>query len=473
MSQSANVLVLYDPYCLFTLTVREHLNAFGVFMDANVHYCAAVDHAELMIDLSSYDAIIIHYSVRVALGWHISESINAALAQYTGSKILFVQDEYDNTDTTHKFIQEQNIALVFTCVPKPYVAKVYPPEKFPETRFITNLTGYVPASIPVTTQNWDSLESRKLMVAYRGRELPAIYGELGREKLIIAQKVRHYCKINNIDSDIEWDDSKRIYDKDWYSFLQSARASLGTESGSNVFDLTGELHRNVSAYIEDNPNAEYADIYPKFIQSHDNYIKMNQISPRFFECISLGTILILFEGKYSNVIKPDKHFIALKKDLSNIDKVFEKLSDLEYCHAMRLQAHKDIIQSGHYSYLQFMKMVCRNISPLLSKRQTLRVKKELALEDVFGLCSRPATYRIHGYATQRPIDVKDYTLSPAPPNMSPDIIHLGPVMANQPPNYPKVISILAPFFPHRFKRFIKKVLYGYIEPKATSSVQDD
>ena len=41
---------------------------------------------------------------------------------------------------------------------------------------------------------------------------------------------------------------------------------------------------------------------------------MGQISPKMFEAISLGTVLVMFEGKYSNILKPDLHYISLKKD---------------------------------------------------------------------------------------------------------------------------------------------------------------
>ena len=57
---------------------------------------------------------------------------------------------------------------------------------------------------------------------------------------------------------------------------------------------------------------------------------MNQISPKIFEAIRLRTALILFDGSYSDVVKPDAHYIVLKKDYSNIDEVFERLEDIHF-----------------------------------------------------------------------------------------------------------------------------------------------
>ena len=40
--------------------------------------------------------------------------------------------------------------------------------------------------------------------------------------------------------------------------------------------------------------------------------------------------MILFEGSYSGIIKPDEHFIMLKKDFSNFDNVLKKSKDDNY-----------------------------------------------------------------------------------------------------------------------------------------------
>ena len=88
-------------------------------------------------------------------------------------------------------------------------------------------------------------------------------------------------------------------------------------------------------------------------------------SPRIFEAITLKSALILFEGKYSGVIKPFIHFIPLKKDFSNIDNVFDKLKDDNYLQLMVDRAFKDVILSGLYTYSSFINNYDKQISLLI------------------------------------------------------------------------------------------------------------
>ena len=44
----------------------------------------------------------------------------------------------------------------------------------------------------------------------------------------------------------------------------------------------------------------------------------NTISPKIFEAIANGCLLVLFEGKYNNIIKMGS-LIPVKKDGSNLD----------------------------------------------------------------------------------------------------------------------------------------------------------
>jgi hypothetical protein len=77
---------------------------------------------------------------------------------------------------------------------------------------------------------------------------------------------------------------------------------------------------------------------------------MNQISPKIFEAISHKTALILFEGSYSGVITPHKHYIPLKKDFSNVDDIFKILQDDDKLDSITNTAFNDCIASGKYSY---------------------------------------------------------------------------------------------------------------------------
>lgn len=366
-SQQLNILILYDQHSLHVPTIREHLNSFSAFSTHHVFYANATrgmkanEPAQCLVDLSIFDVVIIHYSVRLSLTWHLSPSFAAHLRQFSGLKMLFIQDEYDFTHTARNWIKDLGVHVVFTCVPDEFVDVVYSRAGLPQVEFIQTLTGFVPLQAEKSL-NAKPHHLRQYAIGYRGRALPYWYGLLGHEKLMIGQKVREICESRNITVNIEWEDSKRIYGDAWYQFLEDCNATLGTESGSNVFDFDGNLSRSIEEALQKNPELTFEEAWETYLKGHEGKVIMNQISPKIFEAISCRTALILFEGSYSGVVKPDIHFIPLKKDFSNIDDVLARIQDFNYLNEITTRAYDDIIKSGEYSYRRFIQDFDRIIS---------------------------------------------------------------------------------------------------------------
>lgn len=356
--QGLNILVLYDDGSIHVGTIVEHLRAFKSYSDFNVHYMSATGNmagAELdkfNLDFTIYDAVLIHYSIRVSVRNHLSPIVSSALQRYDGPKLLFIQDEYDTTDTSLDAIELLGISTVFTNVPEPFWGAVYPRSRFPYLMCVPTLTGYVPED-PELENFVTPLNERTIRIGYRGRKLPHHYGELGYDKYRIGVDIKRRLEGRDIPIDVEVDDSKRIYGLDWYRFVGSVRATLGTESGSNVFDFDGGLAKLAAEHAQ----LEFPEFARRYLAEHDGKIRMNQISPRVFEAVRLRTALILFEGEYSNVLEPWRHFMPLKKDYSNLDEILKKLEDLEFLSEMTERAYREIVLSGRYSYASFIRQV--------------------------------------------------------------------------------------------------------------------
>jgi hypothetical protein len=129
---------------------------------------------------------------------------------------------------------------------------------------------------------------------------------------------------------------------------------LGSESGCNVFDWEGDLEQRIKAYRYRYPQASEESIYSAVVAPTERNGLMNQISPRVFETIALRSVLILFEGNYSGVLEPGRHYIALKKDGSNLRDVFAQLQDGKIVDNVSDRAYSDIISSEKYSYKKFV-----------------------------------------------------------------------------------------------------------------------
>ena len=360
-----NVLILYNSTQTFTNTVYEHLACFGDHSSHRVFYSHADPVSELNVDLEVFDAVGIHFSIRLPFD-QVSSSVLHALEAFNGLKFLFIQDEYDFPQRTWYWIRKIGVNLVFTVVPEAGIETVYPKAEFPYTRFVTNLTGYVPEKLP-PTQELPPPSERTLMVGYRGRPLPIRYGQLGIEKIAIGQIVKTYCDQHDVRSDIAWSEQARIYGPKWYDFVVSCRSMLGSESGSNVFDWDGTLNSVIERYRNDNPRALDEDVYRDIVRPKEIDGLINQISPRVFEAIASRTVLVLFEGEYSEVIRAGEHFIALRKDGSNLDDVVRLLKNDPYVDAMADRAWRDVIVSGKYSFKAFVGMVEKEIQRSFSE----------------------------------------------------------------------------------------------------------
>lgn len=361
-----NILVLYHSAQTFTNTVFEHLNAFSRFSRHRYFFAHHDQLSELNIDLGRFDGVVIHYCLRMPYD-QVSESAAQRLAAYQGPKALFIQDEYDHTRRTWHWIRRLGLQLVFTVVPEEHIAKIYPPEEFPGVRFVSNLTGYVPEEL----QGGQSVavpSQRQLVIGYRGRSLPVRYGQLGFEKVNIGKLVKGYCEERRIPHDIAWTEEARIYGAKWYEFMVSCRAMLGSESGSNVFDWNGDLESRITSYKLANPRAGDEEVYGAVVAAEEQPGVMNQVSPRVFECISARTAMVLFEGRYSDVVEPGRHFIPLRKDGANLDEVFAQLRDPVLVDDMTERAWREVIESGRFGYPAFIRMVDAEMETLAAAR---------------------------------------------------------------------------------------------------------
>src|SRR5262245_61753945 len=282
--QLSRVLMIHDGRHLSVKTIFHSLECFKrhspfdfYFADSRVPCC---------YDFNYFDAVIVHYSVRYCWG-SLPKDFQEALRTYRGLKALFVQDEYDRVHVTWEAISLLGIDVVFTVVPREEVPKVYPPERFPRTTFVSVLTGYIPEQLE--RLETPPPEDRALLIGYRGRELAWWYGDLGREKLLIGQRMKSICDARGLPTDIAWKEDARIYGDRWFQFLANCKATLGTESGSNIFDFDGALAQTVRHEIMANPGASYEEIHEKYLQGHDGKIVTNQISPKIFEAIACRT----------------------------------------------------------------------------------------------------------------------------------------------------------------------------------------
>jgi hypothetical protein len=125
---------------------------------------------------------------------------------------------------------------------------------------------------------------------------------------------------------------------------------LGVESGASVFDFTGQIQARVEKYLAIHPDADFEEIQGRFFRAEEGKIRLNQISPRCFEAAALRTAMVLYEGEYSGILKPWRHYIPLKKDFSNFGEVLDAIRDVDRLQALASRTYDEIACNAQYSY---------------------------------------------------------------------------------------------------------------------------
>jgi hypothetical protein len=139
---------------------------------------------------------------------------------------------------------------------------------------------------------------------------------------------------------------------------------LATPSGCNVLNYDNVLRNRIKSKFNLNhegilnenqdPNVIFKSVNEFNIKEELN---LEVVSPKMFEAVQFGTVLIMYEGKYSNIFIANKHYIPLKRDHSNISEVINKIKDDNYLQKIADNAYNDIILSNKYTYQSFIKYV--------------------------------------------------------------------------------------------------------------------
>lgn len=326
------------------------------------------------LDLRRFDGVIVHPTVSYAPSTvqALDAGIDPPLSEYDGVKILMKQDEQVNAGLLGPLVRDKGFDIVFTCVPPAEQEKVYPRAVIgPDCTLIQTFTGYVS---PDMRQRF-SRGARDLGLTYRGSIQPLAFGRLGYEKRGVGYDMEAALQpYADVRSDISsrWED--RLSGTEWSNFLARSGVVLGVESGSNIFDFDGSVAEWCRGYDERH-RGEDATTYAYYKRAHDEFlhtvednVNYAQISPRHFEAAASGAAQLLYEGEYSGLFLPDRHFFPLRKDLSNIDAVMDFLRDDTVQRRMAEAAFEEIILGPANWYEAFVAEADRAVDAKLAAK---------------------------------------------------------------------------------------------------------
>jgi hypothetical protein len=362
----------YDPRN--AATVCDHINAFARYSRHDVRVLSRVGEIFDDVRLDQFDAVVIHYSLFLAIEGFVGPRSRRALAAFKGAKAVFIQDEYRFVNATLEAMEACGVDLVFTCLGPAEAEQVYGRVNGLRTQQV--LTGYVPQWL--TQYPPVPLAARKTMVGYRGRTYPAWHGEQGREKVRIGKLFKRDARRFGISTDIAWSERSRLYGRDWLKFIRNCQAVLAVESGASVFDFDGAVAARTESFaaLVERPHPipglgkkpSYEMLRDKFFAGREDQIDIAQISPRVFEAIALRTLIIAYPGRYSGVLEPWRHYVPLDKDHGNMAQVAAVLRDPERVAEIITNAYAEVALNPAYSYGAMIEVFDRRIDETATGR---------------------------------------------------------------------------------------------------------
>lgn len=340
--------------------IRHHLTAMECSDDAPaVLYVNAAKPIPRIMKRLRFRAIVFHTTFLCMRWSHLFYSWKwdlRWLAERDCLKIAFPQDEYDHSEILDEWLEELGVHVVFSNFDQECHEILYPRMRR-RARIVKAFTGYIDERIARDIQpRMKPMRERSIDVIYRAFKLPYWFGSHGQRKSSIAEEIAPELQRRGIRFDVSTRPEDVIVGDAWFDFMALGRCVLGCESGSSVLDRRGEIQSCIRHLLSEQPDLTFEDVDRTMPEGWDDY-RFFAISPRHFEAVLTKTAQVLLSGRYDDVLVPDRHYISLKSDLSNLNEVVEKIRDETFLQDMVDTAYREIYEEGEYTYRHFANMV--------------------------------------------------------------------------------------------------------------------
>ena len=363
----------------------DHIKSFKKYSKNKIWYFdSTYKYLFRSINFNFFDVIVVHWNLLITSNFFFPEKIASAITKFNGLKILFIQDEYRDTNNIVDKVLKLKINILFSCLHN-FKSQLVIYKKLINNniKVLPTLTGYLPDQ---KIRRHKPISERNLDIFYRGRDIPYIMGTIGREKKLIATKTLYYHKRlkNTLKVDVSFKEDKRIYGNDWYQKLKNSKCTLLTESGSCLVDFDGELWKLLHGKSFQKKKIE------KVFNKLNNNLDATGISPRVLEAIFFKTAIIAFPGHYSGILKKN-NYIELKKDFSNIKSVFNKIKDNDFLQKIVDRNFDKFVKKEKLSYKNFINDFDKTVDQNYKNKKTSKFNS-LKLYKFFSLS--PDNYHI-------------------------------------------------------------------------------
>lgn len=275
-------------------------------------------------------------------------------------KVALAQDEFYNTDLLDRFVREFKMDHVFSLAPESEWRKIYPGVDFHKVKFHRILPGYLDGRrLREIARQAEAVKERPITIGYRAVKSQNMHwlGRHGFMKLEIAERFESGARQLGLPVDISTRAEDVLLGNDWYRFLLKSKYTIAVEGGASILDRDGSVRQKTEGYLAKHPDADFDKVEQACFPGRDGELRYMAISPKHLESCATRTCQILVEGEYNGILSPGIHYIELKRDFSNIERVLEDVRKDHLREKIVDRAYKDIVESGSYTYKAFVRWV--------------------------------------------------------------------------------------------------------------------
>ena len=274
-------------------------------------------------------------------------------------KIVFAQDDYNFCEIRDEFYTTFKINKVLPIVSKKYWHDLMPNFINQGGKVEQGFTTYVTPKMIELINYEKEFSLRKFDVVYRAKKNPTTPNHYGYIKGIIGDKFIQQSKKTNLKLDISTNPKKLIRGDKWYSFISNSRCILGSNSGSSVKMRNMNIFKKIKNFEKKNKQISNEEIQKSILKKEDRNKAYTCLSPRNIESAMIGTLQILVEGEYGNIIKPFIDYIPVKEDCRNLNEILDLINDHNYCKKVIKNCRERLLNEDSLNYSN---VISNNIS---------------------------------------------------------------------------------------------------------------
>jgi hypothetical protein len=331
---------LRDVYAQLSY-VADWRDAFASSTDLIVDRCNINDLVQFgrcLLGLHKYDLIVISH---IAAGDDLTVLSRAAgwFDRRRAPMVVFIGNEYDLLDDKIAFIRKVDAEFVCSQLPLSTARALYREcerSRVIELPHALNPKQYFP--LPEASRDTD--------IGFIGDIYWPFVGDRERTDLI------EWFEDHGAERGLRCDIRKRRVGRDaWQVFLNGCKAIIGAESGTYYLNERGRLLERARAYnLFENPNASFEEVFDRFYRGQPRTLSGKSISSRHFEAVGTKTCQILITGEYNGIFEPERHYIAVDNDLSNIGEALLRFHDVSYRQQIADQTYEYVTDRHTYAH---------------------------------------------------------------------------------------------------------------------------